>query len=231
MIACVLFDLDGTLADTVSDLTAALNLTLRRYGGEELSAEMLRPYVSLGANAMLKLAFSVDEDAPDFANLRRCFLENYRLGAHANTRAFPGIATVLDHLDEKNVTWGIVTNKSECLARQVMQRLKLDRRAACIVGGDSTDFKKPHPRPLQYACEQISRSAGVSVYVGDTRSDIEAGRAAGMKTLLAGYGYIAPDDRPETWNADGEISNPEEIIPWLQRQNGARGDSDSIRFP
>ena len=219
MISSVFFDLDGTLADTAPDLAAALNQVLHEQGKAALPLESIRPSVSLGGNAMVKLAFSIDEDDPEFEGLRIRFLENYQQRLHQDTHVFPGIDEVLDYLEGKNMTWGVVTNKPEWLTNPVMDQLQLTQRAACIISGDTTDYRKPHPGSMLHACEVARCDPETSLYVGDALRDIEAGRAAGMKTLTADYGYIASDEDPDEWNADGRISQPEEIIDWLKKEN------------
>ena len=219
MISSVFFDLDGTLADTAPDLAAALNQILHEQGKPTLPMESIRPSVSLGGNAMVKLAFSIEEDDPEFDGLRIRFLDIYQQRLHQDTQVFPGIDAVLDYLEGKNMTWGVVTNKPEWLTNPVMDQLKLTQRAACIISGDTTEYSKPHPGSMLHACEVAQCDPETSLYVGDALRDIEAGRAAGMKTLTADYGYIANNENPDDWNADGKISKPEEIIDWLKKEN------------
>ena len=219
MISSVFFDLDGTLADTAPDLAAALNQVLHEQGKPTLPMESIRPSVSLGGNAMVKLAFSIEEDDPEFDGLRIRFLDIYQQRLHQDTQVFPGIDAVLDYLEGKNMTWGVVTNKPEWLTNPVMDQLKLTQRAACIISGDTTEYSKPHPGSMLHACEVAQCDPETSLYVGDALRDIEAGRAAGMKTLTADYGYIANNENPDDWNADGCISKPEEIIDWLKKEN------------
>lgn len=219
MISSVFFDLDGTLADTAPDLAAALNQILQEQNKPALPLESIRPAVSLGGNAMIKLAFAMEEDDPEFDELRQRFLEIYHQRLHQDTHVFPGIGKALDYIEANNMIWGVVTNKPEWLTHPVMEQLNLTQRTACIVSGDTTEFRKPHPGSMLYACELAKCVPETSLYVGDALRDIEAGRAAGMKTLIADYGYIAKDENPETWNADGSISEPEEIIDWLEKEN------------
>lgn len=167
---------------------------------------------------MVKLAFSIEEDDLEFDELRIRFLDIYQQRLHQDTHVFPGIDKVLDYLEGKNMTWGVVTNKPEWLTNPVMEQLNLTQRAACIISGDTTDYRKPHPGSMLHACEVAKCDPETSLYVGDALRDIEAGRAAGMKTLTADYGYIGNDENPDEWNADGSISRPEEIIDWLKRK-------------
>ena len=219
MISSVFFDLDGTLADTAPDLAAALNQVRHEQGETALPLESIRPLVSLGGNAMVKLAFSIEEDDPEFDGLRIRFLDIYQQRLHQDTHVFPGIHEVLDYLEGENMTWGVITNKPEWLTNPVMEQLKLTQRAACIISGDTTDYRKPHPGSMLHACEVARCDPETSLYIGDALRDIEAGRAAGMKTLTADYGYIANGEDPDDWNADGRISQPEEIIDWLKKEN------------
>ena len=221
MISSVFFDLDGTLADTAPDLAAALNHLLREQGKPALSLESIRPAVSLGGNAMVKLGFSIKEDDPEFDELRQRFLDIYQQRLHQDTHVFPGVEEVLDYLEGKNMIWGVITNKPEWLTIPVMEQLKLTQRAACIISGDTTEYRKPHPKPMLYACEVAKCNPETALYVGDALRDIEAGRAAGMKTLTADYGYIVNGENLDEWNADGNISKPEDIIDWLNKENGA----------
>lgn len=217
MVSSVFFDLDGTLADTALDLTIALNLI--RQKPPDLTLEQVKPYVSLGINAMLKLALSISEDDPNFVKAKQQFLQAYQQGKHQETHVFVGMETVLEYLEKEDIIWGVVTNKLSHLAESIMQRLQLTQRASCIVGGDTTNFRKPHPQPILHACYISQCSPEKSVYIGDALTDIKAGHAAGMKTLSADYGYIPQDKNPKTWGADGNITTPKQIINWLKKEN------------
>jgi phosphoglycolate phosphatase len=216
MITAVFFDLDGTLADTAPDLAYALNKVLSEHGRPTLSLEKIRSTVSLGGNAMIQLAFNLDEKAPEFSALRERFLDIYNQKMHSDTHLFPGISEVLTTLEADNITWGVITNKSSWFTQPLMEHLGLEQRTACIVSGDTTDYRKPHPAPMQYACEITQSEPGNSVYIGDAKRDIDAGRAAGMHTLVAQYGYISEDENPLDWKADAMISEANEIISWLR---------------
>lgn len=217
MITTVFFDLDGTFADTAPDLAAALNQLLTEHDKPTLSLEVIRPTVSLGGNAMIQLAFSIDEDSDEFMNLRQRFLEIYNRRMHVSTTLFDGIADVVNYLESNNFLWGIITNKPAWLTEPLMEQLDMLHRAACIVCGDTTEHRKPHPAPMLHACKITKSEPELSVYVGDAERDISAGRAAGMHTLLALYGYISSGDEPEKWQADGSINHPEEIVPWIKK--------------
>ena len=219
-IKTVFFDLDGTLADTAPDLAAALNQLLEEQGRTVLSLEEIRPTVSHGGNAMIQIAFSIDESAPKFMSLRQRFLDIYEQRMHSSTQLFSGMGQVLKILETENICWGVITNKPAWLTEPLMEKLQLEKRAACIISGDTTEHPKPHPAPMHHACEITNSDPGSTLYVGDAQRDIEAGRAAGMHTLIAEYGYIGSDETPEQWQADGSIKHPDEIIRWIQNFSG-----------
>ena len=218
-IGCVLFDLDGTLVDTAPDMANALNRTLVNHGRQPLAFETIRPSVSLGGVALVKLAFELDEADPELDRLRKEFLAIYRDNLSRESCLFPGMELVLAGLEEISASWGIVTNKPAWLTNPLMQDLQLDARTGCIVSGDTLEQRKPHPAPLLHACELLQCNPGETVYVGDARRDIEAGASAGMTTLVAAYGYIDKADNPDDWGADGLVDSPEEILSWV-RVNG-----------
>jgi len=214
-VRCILFDLDGTLVDTAPDLANALNRTLVNHGRQPLTFDAIRPSVSLGGVAMIKLGFNLDESDPDFTPLRNEFLAIYRDNLSHHSRLFPGMEQVLAGLDEMKASWGIVTNKPGWLTNPLMGALHLDTRTDCIVSGDTLEQRKPHPAQLFHACELLQRVPAETLYVGDARRDIEAGVNAGMTTLVAAYGYIDTNENPENWGADGMIDSPEEIMAWV----------------
>jgi N-acetyl-D-muramate 6-phosphate phosphatase len=211
MIDNVLFDLDGTLADTAPDLANALNAIRLKHGLAKLPLELISPTVSLGGNAMIKLAFDLEEGESGFDEIRDQFLNHYLENIATETRLFDGMEKVLDSLEDNNKTWGIVTNKSGWLTMPLLEALSLDNRAACIVSGDTLEQRKPHPAPILHACELMQSKPASTIYIGDAQRDIEAGRRAGTKTLIALYGYIDNDEDPNSWNADAMVSSPHEI--------------------
>jgi phosphoglycolate phosphatase len=216
----VLFDLDGTLADTAPDLGRALNSVLLETGREAMPIAAIRPAVSLGGGAMVQLAFGIDADAPEFAALRGRFLEHYAAGVARESRLFPGTTALLDRLDELRYPWGIVTNKSGAFTTPLLEALGVARRAGCIVSGDTTPHAKPHPEPLLHACRLLGCGPGQAVYVGDARRDVEAGRSAGTATVVAAYGYIPANEDAADWGADALIDAPAELLPWLEGAGG-----------
>ena len=213
---CVLFDLDGTLLDTAPDLTAALN-RLRRERGilEPLSAEAVRPTVSHGSPGMLKLGFGLEPDEPLYAELNQRLLELYRAAIAVDTTLFPGMSAVLRHLEAHGIHWGVVTNKPGWLTEPLLKALDLWARAACVVSGDTLAKRKPDPEPLLYACAEVGATPGRSLYVGDAERDVRAGNQAGLTTLVARFGYLGTEDRPEEWGADGFLEHPADLLGWL----------------
>jgi 2-phosphoglycolate phosphatase len=214
-IRLVLFDLDGTFADTAPDLAYALNQTLLHHGREPLPYERIRPHVSHGGIALVKLGFEIEQEHKDFERYRHYLLDVYRENISRETSLFPGMEDVLQRLESSHLDWGIVTNKPAWLTDPLMQDLGLDTRASCIVSGDTTTNRKPHPEPILHACKLAGHRADECLYIGDAERDIEAGRNAGTATLTALFGYIGDKDMPEQWGADGSVESPEGILDWL----------------
>ncbi len=212
----VLLDLDGTLADTAPDLANALNQTLHYYGKEQLPFDTIRPHVSHGGLALIKLGFGFDERHADYAETREYLLNYYRQHIAQHTRLFAGMGELLATLESQGTPWGIVTNKPARLTVPLLKALALDQRAACAVSGDTVSNSKPHPAPLLHACKIIGVNAGRCLYVGDAERDIEAGRNAGMTTLAASFGYIGENDNIDRWGADGVVNSAKEIAAWLK---------------
>lgn len=215
-IKTVLFDLDGTLVDTAPDLAETTNRLLTLHQRPTRSLASIRPYVSHGTIGMLGFAFGVKESDPEFADLRREFLKIYENHLCFQSELFEGIDEVLDYIEKESLTWGVVTNKPDFLTRPLMAELSLDQRCACIVSGDTLPQRKPDPAPMYYAAELAGSKAGECLYVGDAERDIEAGRRAGMRTLIARYGYIEDHENPDNWQADGDINQPTDLIGWLK---------------
>ena len=209
----VLFDLDGTLADTLPDLADALASAA---GAGAVDPARLRPLVSGGTRQMIASVLAPGTDRGRLDRARHRFLTGYRERIAVRTRLFPGIEPVLRTLEALGVRWGIVTNKHAWLTGPLLESLALDRRVACVVSGDTAAHPKPHPAPLLLACERLSIPPDTAVYVGDSRSDIESGRAAGLTTVSAGWGYLDPEDPPERWGADVDTGTPDELLAWLR---------------
>ena len=214
LIKAILFDLDGTLADTAPDLSYALNCMREARKLAPLPLSATRPVTSLGARGLLGVGFGIAPGQPEFAAMRTEFLERYEESICRETRLFPGMPELLQALETRSICWGVVTNKAEKLARLLLADLRLASRCACIVGGDTTPNTKPHPAPLLAACSLIRQRAAACLYVGDDRRDIEAGRAAGMKTAAARWGYLNGGD-PASWEADWLLDQPLELLGLL----------------
>ena len=215
----VLFDLDGTLADTAPDLADALNKVRKQHGLGPMSYDLIRPIVSHGANALIYLSFELAPGDDGFNEIREELLDIYRENIANKTRLFPGMETVLEKIESNGLNWGIVTNKPGWLTEPLLRELELDQRAACIVSGDTTSKRKPDPEPMLFACQLAGSNSRECLYIGDAERDIEAGRRAGMTTLAALFGYIGEQDQPGQWGADGMIEQPQEILNWLGQQN------------
>lgn len=215
-LSCILFDLDGTLADTAPDLIAALNRAVQKHGFSPVAKEQITPLISYGAVAMIKQCTNNNEDEAIQAEILENMLEDYQNNIADQTQLFTGMDKLLATIENKGLKWGVVTNKRQRFTNPLMAALNLTDRAACIISGDSTNKTKPHPEPLLAACKQANVKPDQCVYIGDAAHDIEAGKAAGMKTLAATYGYLKAQDIPEQWGADILISNPDEILPLLE---------------
>ncbi len=211
----VLFDLDGTLADTAPDLATALNHTLEQHGREPLSLEQIKPAVSHGGAALIRLGFGLESDDSEFELLRQELLSYYSANVSQHTTLFPGMPELLEQLEQRGLIWGVVTNKPAWLTDPLMQQLGLTQRAGSIVSGDTTSHSKPHPEPILHACRQIGSSPAECIFVGDAERDIEAGKSAGTATLIAMFGYLSEHDRPAEWQADGTVERPADILQWV----------------
>lgn len=211
----VLFDLDGTLVDSAPDLAGAGNEMRLQRGLPALPYELLRPMVGSGARGMVGVALQVTPDNPDFPALRDEFLSRYEARLTRESRIFDAVVPVLAALDVASIRWGIVTNKIARYTQPVVQGLGLASRAAVVISGDSTPHAKPHPAPLLEAARRLGVSAGDCVYVGDDLRDVQAGRAAGMRTVAAAWGYLGLGEPISDWNADVVIESPGELLQWL----------------
>ena len=214
MIKAVLFDLDGTFADTAPDLGYALNCMREARGLPPLPIAAIRPVASLGARGLLGAGFSVMPEHSDYQAMRDEFLRIYGQNLCRATQLFPGISELIEAVEAQQLLWGIVTNKAERFAKPLLDLLHLGKRAACIIGGDTTSKLKPHPEPLLAASRALAIAPDACVYVGDDRRDIEAGRAAGMRTVAVIYGYLNGSN-PKTWGADAVIERPQDLLNFL----------------
>jgi len=209
------FDLDGTLVDTAPDLAYALNQVMEQEGRVPLPYASIREVASHGSAGLLGLGFGITTDNPEFASLQKRFVQIYQDNLTRESRLFEGMQKVIDKIDETGIKWGVITNKPQFLTEPLMTGLNLKQRAACIVSGDTTDQSKPHPAPMLHACKLVNVQPAQCVYIGDAERDIVAGRNVEMHTIAACYGYLSDDDRPENWQADAMINQPEELLQWL----------------
>ena len=212
----VLFDLDGTLLDTAPDLGTALNTQRAEHNLPPLPQEVIRPVVSHGSPALLKLGFGIEQNDSRYAGMRARLLAIYGGCLSCETRFFPGIETVLQELERRTLRWGVVTNKPGYLTLPLLDKLGLDTRAACVVSGDSCARAKPWPDPLLVACHQLDLAPQDCIYIGDAERDIQAAHACGMPALLAEYGYIGPTDDIDSWEADGSLLTPTDLLEFLE---------------
>ena len=210
----VLFDLDGTLADTAPDLAAAVNFLRRDQGLDDLPLERVRPFASAGARGLVRVGFGVDPGDAEFVALRDAFLERYRERTCIETRLFPGMPELLAALAARAIPWGIVTNKATRFTDRIVSALQLN--PACVVCGDTTPHTKPHPSPLLHAAEQLGLATAACWYLGDDLRDIQAARAAGMRPVAVQWGYHHPDaGGPGAWQAEMVIDHPLDLLRHL----------------
>jgi phosphoglycolate phosphatase len=208
----VLFDLDGTLADTAPDLGGALNRLLQEQGCDPLPLDTLRPHVSSGARGLIGAGLGITPADPRYAALQQRFLAIYQDALCVGTRLFQGMAEHLDALEARAIPWGIVTNKSQRFAIPLLDQLGLRQRSVCIVCGDSARRAKPHGHPMHLASAVIGIRASECIYVGDDERDVISGRTVGMRTIVAGWGYLGNGSPPGAWGADAIVAAPHEIL-------------------
>jgi phosphoglycolate phosphatase len=210
----VLFDLDGTLADTAPDLAAALNRLRAEQGLEPMPLEDVRPFASAGARGLVHVGFDAKPGDAEYDALRESFLEFYREHTCVDTRLFPGIPELLIELARRDIPWGVVTNKATRFTDRIIEALRL--APACVVCGDTTPHLKPHPAPLLHAAGLLALPPAQCLYLGDDLRDIQGARAAGMRAVAVDWGYHHPaSGGPGTWQADAVISQPQDIIALL----------------
>jgi phosphoglycolate phosphatase len=217
----VLFDLDGTLADTAPDLAGAVNACLEARGRPPLPLEALRPWASHGARGLIQQAFGLYPGDTGYERLRVEFVDRYEAALCRHTTLFPGVEAMLGTLEAAGLPWGIVTNKVARLTDPLVRLLGLDTRAACVVSGDTAVRPKPDPAPIVYALNACSCAPAAGVYVGDDQRDIQAGRAAGVRTFAAAYGYSAERDDVAGWQADYVIGRPADLLPLVLPESPA----------
>ena len=209
--ALVLFDLDGTLIDSAPDFVATINAMRAERSESALALETLRPHVSKGARAMLATGFPM-LPAEVRESMIPTFLRIYEREISRHGAAFDGIEALLRAIEDSDNRWGIVTNKPEYLARQLLSLVGWDQRCAVLVGGDTLPVRKPDPLPLLHAALRVGISAGNAVYIGDDERDIVAARAAGMRSIVALWGYRLPGDDPVAWQGDAMVETPQALL-------------------
>ncbi len=216
----VLFDLDGTLVDSAPDFVATINGLRAERGVPAIALSQLRPHVSKGARAMLAAGFPRFDEQTREAMIPE-FLRDYQAGLGRHGKAFDGVEALLCAIEAAGSRWGIVTNKPEYLARQLLPLLNWDARCAILIGGDTLAARKPDPLPLLHATRQLGIAVHDSVYIGDDERDIAAARAAGMASIVALWGYRSDAEDPFAWHADALAGSPSDLIDpaaWPRRQ-------------
>jgi N-acetyl-D-muramate 6-phosphate phosphatase len=210
----VLFDFDGTLADTAPDLAAAVNRMRVEQGYEPLPLERLRPFASAGARGLLQAAFRLKPDDAEYKAMRQEFLDLYAETCCSETKLFPGVAELLRELQQRDIRWGVVTNKATRFTERILAHLRL--KPDCVACGDTTPHLKPHPASLLHAAEQLNLSPASCCYLGDDLRDMKAARAAGMRPIAVDWGYHHPESGgPNTWEAEAVIAHPMDVVRHL----------------
>jgi phosphoglycolate phosphatase len=215
MIRCVLFDLDGTLADTAPDLAGALNKMRADRGLAQMPLEPLRRMASSGARGLVGVGFGLRPGDSGYEEHKTEFLNNYEQALFVHSKLFDGVEPLLSGLEERGLSWGVVTNKASRFTNPLSTLIGFTGRAACVVSGDTTPHAKPHPAPLLHAAELCKVDPAHCLYVGDDLRDVQAGRAAGMKTLAVTWGYLGDGEPVHEWGADAVIASPAEVLAHL----------------
>ncbi|MBP6117755.1 MAG: HAD-IA family hydrolase [Giesbergeria sp.] len=211
----VLFDLDGTLVDSATDLGRAADKMRTDRGLEPRPLAQYRAMAGAGARGMLGIAFGIAPGDPDFDLLREEFFSNYTACMFDHTAAFDEVTDLIAALDARGLRWGVVTNKAARFTEPLLRALPVFASCAVAVSGDTTPHAKPHPEPLFEAARRLGIAPGQCIYVGDDERDIVAGRAAGMVTVAANYGYLGSEASVKAWRADAEINSPLQLLQFL----------------
>lgn len=215
-IRAVLFDLDGTLVDSAPDLGAAADALRTRQGLPSLPLEDYRSRAGSGARGMLQVAFGITPDHPEFDGLKEAFFVEYSTCLMQRTRLFPEVDELLAELQSQGLRWGVVTNKAERFSQPIAQALSVFESAATLISGDTTPHAKPHPAPLLEAARRMELLPAQCLYVGDDERDIRAGKAAGMHTVAASYGYLGHEADVRAWGASAEVTSPLQLLKYLE---------------
>jgi phosphoglycolate phosphatase len=216
----LLFDLDGTLADTAPDLVAVLNQLLIEAGRPPMPFALARNAVSHGAVGLIRLGFAIPADAPVDAALRQRFLDLYEENGHSKSRLFIELEMILSVCSKIGAGWGVVTNKPQALTEPLLDYLGVLQSAETVISGDTLAQRKPDPAPLVLAARQMGVEPSACIYLGDAERDIVAGRAAGMRTIATSYGYIRPAENPSGWQADACVDHPRRIAAMIVEMSG-----------
>jgi N-acetyl-D-muramate 6-phosphate phosphatase len=214
-VQAVLFDLDGTLIDSAPDLGAAADALRVAQGLSSLPLSAYRAHAGSGARGMLRVAFDMGPEHPDFERQKLAFFENYTAMMTERTQAFEGVQELLHRLQAGGLFWGVVTNKAQRFTGPLTKAMPLFERAAAIISGDTTPHAKPHPEPLFEAARRMGVAPANCIYVGDDLRDIQAGQAAGMRTVAALYGYLGHGADVNAWLADAQVDSPLDLLKWL----------------
>lgn len=215
MTQAVLFDLDGTLIDSAPDLAAAANTVRAEEGLGPMPLRDFRPHVGKGARGMIGAAFGMSQTEPGFERLANRFLAHYAQALLRHTAVFAAVQPMLDVLTARQMAWGIVTNKATRFAQPIVAGLPGLSASRVLICGDTTPHAKPHPEPLLEAARRLGVAPDACIYVGDDERDAVAGRAAGMRTAVATWGYIASGTDLANWHADALLQQPEELLALL----------------
>ncbi|MBP9722431.1 MAG: HAD-IA family hydrolase [Gammaproteobacteria bacterium] len=216
----VFFDLDGTLLDTAEDLLEALNFVLSKHNYNKITLAELLPHISLGSKSIIKNLLKLEHHETQLNIFRAEFINAYNTLGHTHTKLFSGIPEVLNFLNHHKIPWGIITNKLVSLTDPIIKLFELDKlQCQTVVCADTTAHAKPHPAPMLKACENINVKPENCIFIGDALTDIQAGQAVNMQTILAAYGYIPYDQDINTWGADKTIQSPSELLELLDLLN------------
>lgn len=215
----VWFDLDGTLLDTATDITEAINQSLKENGYQQVKAQDVRARINYGVLGIFRYLFKLPDTAEIDNKLIETFNRIYRQQLSQTTTWFPHMDSITKRLEKEGTPWGIITNKHRQFAEPLTVELNIRHRLAALVCGDTLSKAKPHPEPLWHACQLAGVTAKDGLYVGDSGNDMLAGKAAGMRTAAACYGYITNQEDIQHWQADYLLNTPEDLIRLLWGEN------------